>query len=290
MTESVHKPMFHGYSMNHAWLSHLISIATAGDVIKPRGLETRELLHRTIRVDMRRSVLSLPERKLNYRFMAAEAYWILTGDNTVAGIAPYNSQIAKFSDNGLTFFGAYGPPIIGQLPYVLRTLMNDRDSRQAGLTIWQQCPPPTKDVPCTVAMFFQIRGAHLFMSVYMRSSDVWLGLPYDVFVFSMVGHLICAEYNSHARAIGDQWFLNPATISPGGLAITAASSHVYNSNEPDILRTMEVGCETPSPESPETLFESKAMLLHVLDILRHSKPGDPHRWWEKGPDHARHEA
>ena len=272
-------PLFLGYSMNHVWMVHLTSTVMSGDVVRPRGRGTREVLHRTVRVDMRRSVLSLPARKLSYRYMAAEAYWILTGDNTVAGIAPYNTHIATFSDDGQTFFGAYGPPITAQLPYVLQTLRNDRDSRQAGLTIWQPCPPPTKDVPCTVAMFFQIRGTHLFMSVYMRSSDVWLGLPYDVFAFSMVGHLVCAEYN----AMVDQ---DCARITPGALALTAASSHVYDDNGDDIRRTVQIGCDAPSVESPATLFASPTALLCTLDELRRSTSGDPCRWWEKGRNHA----
>lgn len=241
----------------------------------PRGRKTYECLQSTVTYDMRRSVLIEPERKLSYRYMAAEAYWILKGYNTVKDIEPFNPHIAPFSDDGVTFFGAYGPPIMGQLPYVLHKLYDDRDSRQAGLTIWRQNPPPTKDVPCTIAMFFMIRDNQLHLSVYMRSSDVWLGLPYDAFAFSMVGHMVCAKYNQDAN------LESRTPISPGSVMITAASSHLYDDNFDAAFNVMNSTKERISPESPSSLYASPSGLLHMLDILRHSKPGDIYRWWEE---------
>lgn len=260
---------------NTQWLSQLSKVLCATSMSAPRGRKTYECLQSTVTYDMRRSVLIEPARKLSYKYMTAEAYWILKGDNTVEGIAPFNPHIEKFSDDGKIFFGAYGPPILAQLPYVVDKLHSDRDSRQAGLTIWRQCPPPTKDVPCTVAMFFMIRDHKLFMSVYMRSSDVWLGLPYDAFAFSMVGHMVCAKYNQDAN------LESRTSISPGSVMITAASSHLYDDNFNAAFNVMNNTENCISPESPSSLYASPSGLLHMLDILRHSKPGDIYRWWEE---------
>jgi hypothetical protein len=46
------------------------------------------------------------------------------------------------------------------------------------------------DLPCTLSMQFIRRGEHLHCSVCMRSNDVWLGLPYDVFCFSTIQRLV----------------------------------------------------------------------------------------------------
>lgn len=256
---------------NSQWIHQLIRVLASTSMVSPRGQQTYECLQSTVTYDMRRSVLIEPERKLSYKYMAAEAYWILKGDNTVEGIAPFNPKIADYSDDGKTFFGAYGPPILSQMPYVTDKLWADRDSRQAGLTIWRQSPPPTKDVPCTVAMFFLIRNHQLQMSVYMRSSDVWLGLPYDAFAFSMVGHYVCALYNERATM----------PIEPGSVMITAGSSHLYDTNFDAALRVVNTSGKRVSPESPPNLYSSPSALRHMLDILRYSKQGDVYRWWEE---------
>lgn len=237
----------------------------------------------TIAVDMRRPVLTVPERKLSYQFMAAEAHWMLMGSNRVDDVAPWNKRIAEFSDDGVTFFGAYGPKILAQLDYVVTKLLEDPDSRQAGLTLWRENPPVTRDCPCTVAMFFSIRRPTstfvrrvLEMNVFMRSNDAWLGTPYDAFNFSMVGHLVCARLNA---AFSDPPEVGP--IVPGTLRLTAASSHLYEPNweEAGALAKPETSVEQAS--TPEVLFNDASALRTMLKELRDTKPGDPLRWWER---------
>lgn len=252
-----------------AWLDAVRDILANGYGVSPRGKLTKEIPQRTMTVDMRRPVLCVPDRSLSYRFMAAEAYWILSGDDRVETIAPYNSRISDFSDDGERFFGAYGPKIIAQLAYVIEKLGSDNDTRQAGLTIWRECPPDTKDVPCTVAIFFSIRDRKLNAHVFMRSSDVWLGIPYDVFNFSMLSHLICCHLNEDY----------PNTYAPGTLYLTAASSHLYEINWADAKDCIS------SPildqlNTPEILFNNATVLMDHLKDLREVRSGHELRWWE----------
>lgn len=259
-------------NFSEIWLQHLDDLLVYGDPVAPRGKNTLELLQKTIAVPMRYPVLNVPQRRLSYQFMAAEAYWILMGDNRVATIAPYNKNIANFSDDGKIFFGAYGPKIAKQLPYVIETLRKDPQSRQAGLTIWRENPPETLDVPCTVSIFASIRRGELNLHVFMRSSDAWLGVPYDVFNFSMLGHLLCAELNV-AKSEYD------VDIVPGTLYLTAASSHLYEENI-----TAAAECLATKPvatlATPELLYRDARYLMGTLRALRDSKPGDAARWWE----------
>lgn len=263
--------MIHDY-FPFAWLNRLESLMIHGRYVSPRGQETRELPQATMDIDMRYPVLTIPERKLNYQFMAAEAYWILTGDDTVKGIAPWNKNISQFSDDSKVFFGAYGPMIVSQLEYVVRKLIEDRDTRQAGLTIWRPNPPQTKDVPCTISIFFNIRNGKLNCHTFMRSSDIWLGIPYDVFNFSMLSYLVCAKlHEAGVKAV------------PGNLYLTAASSHIYGEHFKEAerlyteykLRTM-----ARQNEVVDLLYKDSNLLLSTLGLLRNTKPGDDLRWWE----------
>lgn len=266
-------------SFSLTWLDLLHMVMATGKDVSPRGMLTRELMQYTIQVNMRKPVLTVPLRKINYKFMAAEAYWILTGDNRVETIAPYNKNIANFSDDGETFFGAYGPKIVDQIPYVVNKLMADPDSRQAGLIIWRESPPQTKDVPCTVAIFFNIRTKdgkrYLNANVFMRSNDVWLGTPYDVFNFCMLGHFVCGYLNKMNGIVG-----SVDAILPGKLFLTAASMHLYDSNWEDANICIRSARTRIQPDTPEPLYLDPADLISWLRDLRETSPGHELRWWE----------
>lgn len=252
------------------WLDTLSTIIARGSVIAPRDQATFEILQHTVVVDMRKPVLKSPSRKLSYKFMVAEAFWILSGSYTVKTIAPYNSHIAKFSDDGETFFGAYGPKIVAQLDYVVAKLVADNDSRQAGLTIWRENPPVSKDIPCTVAIFFTLRQSRVNAHVFMRSSDIWLGLPYDVFNFSMLAHQVCCRLNT----LG-------VNASPGTLYLTAASSHLYERDlkaaNVCLAEGVVAGVQNPTPEA---LYTREAELFETLSALRDGTHNTHGRWWE----------
>ena len=259
-------------NFTHVWQQLLWSVMQWGNDVRPRGKLTREVPQLTITVDTQRPVLDIPERKLSYKFMAAEAYWILSGDNRVETIAPYNKNIAQFSDDGKTFFGAYGPKIAAQLQHVVKKLAEDEDTRQAGLTTWRESPPPTKDVPCTIAIWFQIRNKQLNCHVFMRSSDIWLGVPYDVFNFSMLTHLVCGQLN----AAKPQY-------SPGKLYLTAASSHIYAEHfDAARLCVCAPSSKPLQPRTPKILWWNDTVLLNWLQDLRDTLPGHELRWWELG--------
>lgn len=264
-------------SFDQSWLKTLATILEQGKEVSPRGMKTMEVPQYTVEVDMRYPVLTCPQRKLNYRFMAAEAFWILSGDNTVVGIAPWNANIAKFSDDGEIFHGAYGPRIVDQLPYVVGKLISDRDTRQAVITTWIQKPGASKDIPCTVAFDFKIRDGKLNLHVFMRSSDVWLGLPYDTFNFSMLAALVCTIINTFGGATWE-------TVGLGRLFLTAASSHLYEQHfeaARECLKERDWNNEAGEvPEGLYTAMDNGDSLMEYLRLLRDAKKGDNLRWWE----------
>lgn len=166
----------------------LIDVMAHGEMTKPRGFNCKELTNYTMHLtNPDNNILNDNVRKINKAFAAAEFMWIATGRNDVESIVPFNSKIKEFSDNGEIFYGAYGPRFALQLEYVLNQLKEDPWTRQAVMTFWRQNPPKTKDVPCTVMLHFMRRPLDkLNLTVYMRSNDVWLGLPYDVHNFTCI--------------------------------------------------------------------------------------------------------
>jgi len=197
----------------------LADIINYGNSVNPRGQETFEILNYTTRVPMNRAALSVVNRELGYKFLFAEAWWILMGDNRVSTIEPYSGQIASFSDNGITFDGAYGPEVISQLDHIVDTLHKSPDSRQGVMTIWKKNPRKSKDIPCTISDQFLIRDNKLHVIHNMRSSDIWLGWPYDVFNFSMISLYIVKALN--------KWM---PTLDLGDLYLNAGSQHLYRKN------------------------------------------------------------
>lgn len=239
-------PTLESRSVNTVWLNLLADIFNKGSNCTPRGKPTRELLGHQTRINMAYPILTEPTRKLGYRFQAAEAAWILSGDNRVSTIAPYSKAISNFSDDGFMFFGAYGPKIVDQLPYVARALTDDADSRQAVLTIWRQSPPKVRDIPCTVSLQWLIRGEKLHCLASMRSSDAWLGWPYDVFNFSMVSLYLLNLLQTIFKE--SELFQR---LELGDLILTAGSQHLYQEQWEGALKAIEAWDygETPSISS-----------------------------------------
>lgn len=216
---------------NEAWVGLLEKILNNGTYESPRGLKTMEIIGCQTVFNMETPVVTIKHRQLGYKFLAAEAWWILRGSNRVDEIKPYSKMIEKFSDDGLTFKGAYGPKVMDQIPYIAETLIKDPSSRQAVLTIWRERPGPTKDVPCTVSAQWFIRRDGQFDVLHcvlnMRSSDAWLGVPYDWFNFSMISAFIVA-YIQEAKVKTDpslKGCIPPLAL--GKMYFNAGSQHLY---------------------------------------------------------------
>ncbi len=185
-------------------------------LVGPRGMQTREHLCYQTFIDMRYPIVTIPERNIDYEFMAAEASWVLSGDARITNTA-INRNLKKYSDTGNSMSGAYGPMFIEQYRYVIDKLHEDRETRQAVMSFWRPNPRDSKDVPCTCTLQFLIREDKLHLNVFMRSSDAWLGWPYDVFTFSTIAAYIGISLRSRSAY----------SLELGTLTIIAGSQHVY---------------------------------------------------------------
>jgi thymidylate synthase len=203
--------------MHTAWLERLSDLYWqldgATDEVSPRGLRTREVIDAHLCFDSKFNLLDCPARGLNYRFAVAEWLWMAFGRSDVETLAQYNAVMRQYSDDGVFLTGAYGPHIRAQWPRIVDRLRADKFSRQAVIEI----PRPratTKDEPCTLSLQFLIRRDKLHLIVTMRSSDVWLGVPYDLFSFTQLQSMLAGEL----------------CIERGACSLNTGSSHLYASN------------------------------------------------------------
>jgi len=247
--------------MNKTWYNLLLDVMNKGTRSAPRGQKIVELLNNTIEIDMKYPVVTWSKRNMGYRFMVAEAAWILSGDNRVNTIAPWSKEISRFSDDGISFYGAYGPKFIDQTLYVCKTLMADPDTRQAVVNIWRENPGPTKDVPCTINLQFLIRDNKIHTVANMRSSDCWLGVPYDAFNFTMMTATIMLRL----RQLG--W----DKLELGTLYMNAGSRHIYERNfkqVKDVLDSSENDVDFTTPAFDPYTFRDSEHLISHLQALR----------------------
>lgn len=215
------------HATNYAWRELISSVMDNGVAVKPRDQNTLELLNAVSEVAMSHPLLNVRGRKLNYRMACAEAAWILSGSNRLSEIEPFVKKMREFSDDGLTLAGAYGPKFVDQASYVVDCLVNDPYSRQAVMTYWRERPRATKDVPCTLTLQFLWRRDLLHLIVNMRSSDAWLGWPYDVFSFSMAAAWVAIALRQRWPSAASLGRYNLSTPALGKLWLNAGSQHLY---------------------------------------------------------------
>lgn len=228
------------------WRRQLKNLVTMGEGAGPRGFATRELLDEHLLIDSHYGLMDVPARGLNYRFAVAEWVWMMFGRSDVDSIAQFNSVVRNFSDDGVWLTGAYGPHIKAQRDRVLAKLREDPDTRQAVIEI----PRPwntfnTKDMPCTLSFQFLLRDGQLNLITSMRSSDVWLGLPYDVFTFTQLQNCMAGELG----------------VKRGWFSLHMGSSHLY---ERDAIKAQAV------------LTHDPGTTLKMADL-----PGFPPEWLER---------
>ena len=149
----------------------------------------------TIIEDPTRGICNSKIRNMPMRYAWGELLWYLSGSNRLSDIQKFTPNWDGLTDNGVTLNSAYGYRIFNQfgfdqLNHVANLLRKDANSRQAVIHIKDASDTPTKDTPCTIALQYHLREGKLHATTIMRSNDIWLGFPYDVFAFTSLQILL----------------------------------------------------------------------------------------------------
>lgn len=236
----------------------VMNLLRAGRKITCRGLATRELTNVTLVVEDTLAPL-LPVgvgRGVNLRFAAVEALSLIGGvarPDLLARAAPgYDRVLVDTRDRD---YGAYGPRVREQLHPVVRLLDRDPTTRQAVITIWTERDlNHVGDKPCTLTLQFLLRDGALELHTAMRSQDVWLGVPYDVFMFTQLQHTVARELR----------------VPAGRYVHRVGSLHLYETNAADVERL-----RWPDPAAP---VDDLPLGVVTCDPLAFTTGFDVARW------------
>lgn len=273
-------------SVDDLWVDSIKTILIEGSELPSRDGPTREVLGYCARLSQpKANFLFNPVRKINPSYAAAELLWILSGRRTIQALQPYAPQYTRFCDVAVLLVdennhefspvskgglprraevmyahGAYGSRLwrnlagLRSIDLLIHLLKSDPNTRQAVLTFYDTGQDQVKatlgnkkDIPCTLSLNFIIRDGKLNCLGTMRSQDVWLGLPHDIFVFTCLQQLI-------AEAVG---------VDVGWYQHSLMSLHLYDRNKAkaieaadrqlDALTTRSIGYEK-HPKDPFSLI------------------------------------
>jgi len=198
--------------------------------------------------------LFIPGRKLNPFFALAEVVWMWSGKGGADFIKFYNKSITNFLDAGIPYFhGSYGRRVrhagynespfreiphnrtvgiqsseveIDQLQYVISKILQDHDTRQAVVSLWDPVKDnlvQSKDHPCNNLLYFWVRKGRLNMTVVRRSNDLIWGVPYNMIQMSHLQALMAGSLQ----------------VEVGDYHVTANNLHYYKNLYPETLDTVE---------------------------------------------------
>lgn len=176
-----------------------------------------------------RARLSLSEIRLRPSSALAEFIWYLAGSDDPQFIGQYISKYLKLKTENGRVPGAYGPRMFGAPPdnqfQTIISLLKERPTtRRAVIPLFRQrdliistgstSTVELLEVPCTCTLQFFVRDEKVHLNVHMRSNDAYLGLPHDVFCFTMLQELV-------ARAL---------SLELGEYIHSVGSLHLYEAN------------------------------------------------------------
>lgn len=239
-----------GDTANDLFVTACDIIFNYGEESSPRGMKIKEINNCTLTLtNPYDNIVNSKYRNISLRYLIAEWLWYVKGLQDKEGAdfickyAPFwntirNSDGSLNSNYGHYFFKrmidvlpvdesvknvTYDCYNISQFEYIVTTLLNDTDSRQAVVNINNiyHKANKTKDFPCTTAMQFFIRDNKLRMTVTMRSTDLVLGFCNDIFQFTMFQSVVLNEINKNCIK------LNKQPIEMGVFTLFTSSLHVY---------------------------------------------------------------
>lgn len=146
----------------------------------------------------------LKGRNLNYKFAFVESAWILEGKNEFHFLSKYISSYGQYSDDNKTLNGAYGYRLRyhfdqDQIENAIIHLQKNPESRRVVLQIYSvdDLQKNSKDIPCNTAIYLKVNNGCLNLTVVNRSNDLYLGIPYNIFVFGILQKYIADRLNYH---------------------------------------------------------------------------------------------
>lgn len=203
------------------------------------GTGTLSLFGRQYRHDLADGFPLLTTKKLHLKSIINELLWFLAGGTNTRWL---NDNGVKIWDEWATEDGDLGPIYgaqwtawptrdggsINQIDYVVDCLKNNPDSRRILFHAWNVEYLPDERIspqdnvragrmalpPCHLLYQFYVAGNRLSAQLLIRSSDSFLGLP----------------YNTASLAVLTMMLAQQCDLEPGEIIICTGDSHIYSNH------------------------------------------------------------
>jgi thymidylate synthase len=203
------------------------------------GTGTLSVFGRQYRHDLSQGFPLLTTKKLHLKSIINELIWFLSGDTNTRwlkenGVSIWDEWATPEGDLG-PLYGAQWTAwptrdggSINQIDYVVDCLRNNPDSRRILFHGWNVEYLPDEGIspqdnvqagrmalpPCHLLYQFYVAGGRLSAQLYIRSSDTFLGLP----------------YNTASLAALTMMLAQQCDLEPGEIIITTGDSHLYSNH------------------------------------------------------------
>lgn len=220
---------------------------------------TSEIIGASLCLRNPRARLSRTESKGTIFSALGELLWYLSKDSSLEFIVYYiGSRYKQESEDGATVYGAYGPRFFNasnqfnQIANVIKLLKKKSSTRRAVIQIFdaKDLAKERVEIPCTCTLQFLIRDNRLHLVTYMRSNDAFIGLPHDVFAFTMIQEIM-------ARSISEK-------VELGHYYHNVGSLHLYDTNKEKALKYLNEGYQSTKLIMPEMQKEDPWPSIKIL--------------------------
>ena len=203
------------------------------------GTGTRSVFGRQLRFDLAEGFPMLTTKKVHFKSVVNELIWFLNGDTSTQWLRENGVSIW---DEWATEAGELGPLYgaqwvnwptrdggsINQIDYVIDCLRHRPESRRILFHAWNveylpdETMSPQENVeagrmalpPCHLLYQFYVANGKLSAMLYIRSSDAFLGLPFNIASVSLLVHMLCQQVE----------------LEPGEVVVTMGDCHLYSNH------------------------------------------------------------
>lgn len=205
----------------------------------------------------------LTTKHVAWKAAVKEMYWIyIMQSNKVKDLQNMNVHvwdewIKEDGTIGPAYGAAINVPTFGyknQLEYVVETLKKDPNSRRVMINLWDVDKLHEMALtPCCYNIIFNVLDGKLYMQLNIRSSDVALGLPFNIFQFQVLHKLIAHE----------------CKVEPADMIVMISNLHYYDRHEEKLLNQVDYDELLPDAtlkiNYPESIWDFKPEMVEVLN-------------------------
>ena len=232
------------------------------------GIGTRSVFGRQMRFDLARGFPAVTTKFLHFRSIIHELLWFLRGDTNVAWLHEHGVRIwDEWADEDGELGPIYGYQWrswpapdgghIDQISGVVERIRRDPDSRRHLVCAWNVADLERMALPpCHLLFQFYVAQGRLSCQLYMRSADLFLGVPFNIASYSLLTMMIAQVCD----------------LRPGEFVLTLGDAHLYL-NHLEQVETQLSRAPYPPPSMRldpgiETLFDFRFEHF-TLESYRH---------------------